>query len=52
MLCIAGQSLKDLGTFGVPHVDGSDLPEGFTSIQACSDLPNDIDPGTFVAGSF
>ncbi|KZV59245.1 hypothetical protein PENSPDRAFT_672483, partial [Peniophora sp. CONT] len=44
----AGQTLKDLGSFGKPHVDRGDMPEGFTSVQACSDLPPEIDAGQFV----
>ncbi|KZV59238.1 hypothetical protein PENSPDRAFT_672487, partial [Peniophora sp. CONT] len=44
----AGQTLKDLGSFGKPHVDRGDMPEGFTSVQVCSDLPSEIDPGQFV----
>ena len=42
---IASQALQDLGSFGVPHIDSADMPEGFTSVQVCSDLPDDIDPG-------
>ena len=45
VLRVAGQTLRDLGSFGKPHVDGGDMPEGFTSIQVCSDLPQQIDPG-------
>ena len=44
-LTVAEQSLKDLGSFGIPHVDNADLSEGFTAIQVCSDLPADVDPG-------
>lgn len=45
-LDLAGQALEDLGSFGVPHIDPSDMPEGFTSVQSVSDLPANIDPGT------
>ncbi|VDB96799.1 unnamed protein product [Peniophora sp. CBMAI 1063] len=42
------QSLRDLGSFGIPHIDQGDMPEGFTAFQVCSDLPASIDPGQFV----
>ena len=41
----AGKTLKDLGSFGEPHVDGGDMPEGFTAAKVCSHLPPEIDPG-------